>query len=75
MRDFNHQLEKVVECKVFQFIHNEDLEDIWSQNPTMHKHSNFFRRDKLGQNFVFGYKLFEQTLLNTCATCVHYDDS
>ena len=27
--------------------HDEDLEDAWSQNPTVHKHSNFFRRDEL----------------------------
>ena len=53
--------------------HDEDLEDAWSQNPTVHKHSNFFKRDELGKNFVFGYKLLEQTLLNTCATCVHFD--
>ena len=52
---------------------DEDLEDAWSQNPTVHKHSNFFRRDELGKNFVFGYKLLEQTLLNTYATCVHFD--
>ena len=53
--------------------HNEDLEDVWSQNPTVHKHSNFFRRDELGRNFVSSYKLLEQTLHNTCATCVHFD--
>ena len=53
--------------------HDEDLEDAWSQNPTMHKHNNFFRRDELGRNFIFGYKLLEQTLLNTCETCVHFD--
>ena len=53
--------------------HDEDQEDAWSQNPTVHKHSNFFSRDELGRNFVFGYKLLEQTLLNTCATCVRFD--
>ena len=26
-------------------------------------------------NFVFGHNLLEQTLLNSCATCVHFDDS
>ena len=26
--------------------HNEDQEDAWSQNPTVHKYSNFFRRDE-----------------------------
>ena len=53
--------------------HDKDQEDAWSQNPKVHIHSNFFRRDELGQNFVSGYKLLEQTLLNTCATCVHFD--
>ena len=53
--------------------HDENQEDAWLQDPTVHIHSNFFRRDELGQNFVFGYKLLEQTLLNTCATCVHFD--
>ena len=28
---------------------------------------------ELGQNFVSGYKLLEQTLLNTYATCIHFD--
>ena len=28
--------------------HDEDQKDSWSQNPTVHKHSNFFRRDELG---------------------------
>ena len=55
------------------YPYDENQEDAWSQNPTVHIHSNFFRRDDLGQNFVFGYKLLEQTLLNTCATCVHFD--
>ena len=31
-----------------------------------HKHSNFFRRDELGQNFVFDHNLLEQTFLKTC---------
>ena len=53
--------------------YDEDQEDAWSQNPTVHKHSNFFRRDELGRNFVFGYKLLEQTLPNTYASCVHFD--
>ena len=53
--------------------HNEDQEDTWLQNPMVHIHSNFFRRDELGWNFVSGYKLLEQTLLNTCATCIYFD--
>ena len=53
--------------------HDEDLEDAWSQNPMVHKHNNFFRRDELRLNFVSGYKLLKQTLLNTCATYVPFD--
>ena len=53
--------------------HDEDQEVAWSQNPTVHIHSNFFRRDELGQNFVFGHNLLEQTILKTCVTCVLFD--
>ena len=28
---------------------DEDHEDAWSQNPTVHKHSNFFKNDELWQ--------------------------
>ena len=53
--------------------HDEDQEDAWSQKPMVHKHSNFFRKDELGRDFVSGYKLLEQTFLNTCATCIYFD--
>ena len=53
--------------------HDEDQENAWSQNPMVHIHSNFFRRDELGWNFVSNYKLLKQTLLNTCATCIYFD--
>ena len=49
--------------------HDEDQEDVWSQNPTVHKRSNFFRRDELRQNFVSSHNLLEQTFLKACATC------
>ena len=52
---------------------DEDQEDAWSQNPMVHIHSNFFKRDEQGRNFVSGHNLLEQTLLNTCATCVLFD--
>ena len=51
---------------------DEDQKDAWSQNPTLHKHSNFFKNDELGQNCVSGHSLFEQSLLNDCATCVPF---
>ena len=54
--------------------HDEDQEDTWSQNPMVHIHNNFFKRDELGQNFVSGHNLLEQTFLKDCATCVLFDD-
>ena len=56
------------------YPHDEDQDDAWSQNPTVHIHSNFFRRDELGQNFVSSYNLLEQIILKTCATCELFDD-
>ena len=53
--------------------HDEDQEDTWSQNPTMHIHNNFFKRDELGQNFFSGHNLLEQTFLKACATCELFD--
>ena len=53
--------------------YDEDQEDAWSQKPMVHKHSNFFRKDELGRDFVSSYKLLEQTFLNTCATCIYFD--
>ena len=50
---------------------DKDQEDAWLQNPTVHKYNNFFKKNELGQNFVSGHNLLEQTLLNTCATCEH----
>ena len=62
------------DCWLQSFSVHPHNEDAWSQNPAIHKHSNFFRRDELRQNFVSGCKLLEQTLLNTCATCICFDD-
>ena len=53
---------------------DEDQEDAWSQNPTVHIHNNFFRRDELGKIFVSGHNLFKQTILKACATCILFDD-
>ena len=53
--------------------HDEDQEDAWSQNPTMHINSNFFRKDELRKNFVSGHNLLEQTILKACVTCVLFD--
>ena len=53
--------------------HDEDQEDVWSQNPKVHIHSNFFRRYEQGRNFVSDHNLLEQTILKACATCEHFD--
>ena len=39
-----------------------------------HTQQLLHKNDELVQNFVSGYKLLEQTLLNTYATCIHFDD-
>ena len=68
VHDFNHQLEKIVGCKVLQFIHDEDQEDAWSQYPTVHKHSNFFTRTMNQGKFClwsqFAWTNFVQHLCN-----------
>ena len=38
-----------------------------------HTQQLLHKNDELGQNFVSGYKLLEQTLFNTCTTCVLFD--
>ena len=53
--------------------HDEDQEDTWSQNPMVHIHSNFFKKDELGQNFVSCHNLLEQTFLKAYATCELFD--
>ena len=40
----NHQLEKDVAAKFFSSSHDKDQETPWTQNPTVYKHSNFFKR-------------------------------
>ena len=54
--------------------YDEDQEDAWSQNPTVHKHNNFFRGNELRQNFVSGHNLLKQTFLKACATCELFND-
>ena len=61
-------------AKFFCSSHDEDHEVAWLQNPMVYKTQQLLHKnDELGQNFVSDYKLLEQTLLNTCATCVHFD--
>ena len=52
---------------------DEDQEDVWLQNPMVHKYNNYFRSDELGQNFVSDHNLLEHTFLKTYATCELFD--
>ena len=55
-------------------LHDEDQEDVWSQNPKVQIHSNFFKKEmNYVMNFVSIHNLLEQSLLNACATCVLFD--
>ena len=53
---------------------DEDQEDAWSQNLTVHIHSNFSKNDELRANSVSSHNLLEQTLLNTYATYELFDN-
>ena len=49
--------------------YDEDQKDTWSQNPTVHKHGNFFKRDELGQNCLwsqFAWTNYSHSLCNLC---------
>ena len=37
-------LRKLLDAKFFNSSHDEDYEASWLQNPTVYKHSNFFKR-------------------------------
>ena len=72
--DFNHQLQKVVGCKVFQFIPTMkikkmlDHKTLWCTNIVTSSQERWTRA-----NSVSSHNLLEQTLLNTCATYVTFD--
>ena len=71
---FDHQLEKDVGCKVLQFIQMMKImkllghKTLWCTNTTTSS-----RKRWIMANFVSGHNLLEQTLLNTYATCEHFD--
>ena len=64
-------------------LNDKDPKVAWSQNPTVHKHSNFFirtmnydkfcLRSQFAQQTLLEQTLLKQTLLNTCTTCEHFD--
>ena len=42
--DLLTNLRKMLAAKFFNSSHNEDHETPWLKNPTVYKHSNFFKR-------------------------------
>ena len=74
VRDFKHQLEKVVDCKVLQFFQTMKIKKMLGYktlqctNITTSSHERW-----TWANSISGHNLLEQTLLNTCATCEHFD--
>ena len=53
-------LRKMLAAKFFNSSYDEDQEAPWSQNSTVYKHSNFFKRNIWTRaNFVSGHNLPE----------------
>ena len=57
VRDLLTNLRKILAAKFFNSSHDEDHETPWLQNPTVYKHSSFFKRNR--KNFVSGHNLHE----------------
>ena len=74
----NHQLEKNVGCKIFQFITWWRSKTPWSQNPTVYKHSSFFKRKMnygkfcLQSQFAWTRLRFTLVQLCSCATSLTF---
>ena len=74
VRNFNHQLEKIVGYKFLQFIPTMKIKKILGHKTlqctyTATSSQEWWTRAKL----CLRLQLLEQTLLNTYATCVHFD--
>ena len=74
VRDFNHQLKKVVGCKVLQFIQMMKIKKMLGHKTlrctnTATSSQQWYTME----NSVSGHNLLEQTLLNTCATYVTFE--
>ena len=74
IHDFNHQLKKVVGCKVLQFIQTMKIKKMLGHKTLRCTNIATSTQERWTRaNFVSGHNLLEQTLLNTYATCVHFD--
>ena len=71
---FNHQLEKVVGCKVLQFIPTMKINKILGHKTLRCTNIATSSQERWTRaNSISGHNLLEQTLLNTCATCEYFD--
>ena len=74
VRDFNHQLEKIIGCKILQFIPTMKIKKMLGHKTLRCKTQQLLHKNnELGQNCVSGHNLLKHTLLNTCATCEHFE--
>ena len=74
VRDFNHQLEKVAGCKVLQFISTIKIKKMFGHKTLRCTNTTTSSQEWWTRaNSVSDHNLLEQTLLNTCATCEHFD--
>ena len=74
VRDFNHQLEKVVGCKVLQFIQTMKIEKLFSYKilRCTNTTTSLQKRWTMAK-FVSSHNLLKQTLLKACANYVTFD--
>ena len=74
VRDFNYQLEKVVGCKVIQFIQTMKIKKMLGYKTLRCINTTTSTQERWTRaNSVSSHNLLEQTLFNTCATCENFD--
>ena len=72
--DFNHQLEKVVGCKVFQFIPMMKIHKILvTKSYGAQTQQLLHMNDELGQTLSLVTICLNKLCSITCATCEHFD--
>ena len=72
VHDLITNLRRMLVAKFFCLSHDEEHEVAWSQNPTVYKHSSFFKRKKnqgkLGFRSHFSSHLYNCALVQLCVT-------
>ena len=69
VRDLITNLRRMLVAKFFNFLHDEDQETPWSQNPTVYKIQQLLQeKDELGLILSSVTICINKTWLHTCAT-------